>query len=92
MRKLVILTSLAAIVGATGYAHAESVGRPCMAKSGNEFLTVRAFLTSIIDHRYKIRSLEAKAGCGTVHAVDRNGAEAELFVDLTSGGPATQAD
>jgi hypothetical protein len=96
MRKLAVLASLAAFVGAAGFAHAESVGRPCMTKAGNGYLTVEAFLTKIIDHNYKIRSLETKDGCGKVHAVDRNGGEAELFVDLTSGSaggePAREAN
>ncbi len=92
MRKLAVLAGLAALIGFSGFAHAESVGRPCMVTAENDYSTVDAFLTKIIDHGYKIRSLETKQGCGRFHAVDRNGQEAELFVDLTSSGAAQRND
>ena len=92
MRKLAILASLAALIGLSGFAHAEIVGRPCLTTAESDYSTVDAFLTKMIDHGYKIRSFETKGGCGKIHAVDGNGGEAELFVDLTSGGAAPRND
>ncbi|MCI4677242.1 PepSY domain-containing protein [Rhodoblastus acidophilus] len=88
---MAILAILVTLVGAASFAHAESVDRPCMTKAGNNYLTVDAFLTKIIDRGYKIRSLEAKDGCAKLHAVDKNGGEDELFVDLTSGAAAGES-
>lgn len=39
-----------------------------------------------------VGSLDTKEGCGKIHAIDRNGGEAELFVDLTSDGSARKDD
>lgn len=85
MRKLAVLAGIAALVGAAGFAHAESDGRPSMIAPEGDYLTVDAFLAKAIDRAYKVRSLETKAGCGKIRAVNRNGEEAELFVDLASG-------
>lgn len=92
MRKLAVFASLAALISFAGFAHAEGFGRRCMIKAESDFLTVDAFLAKIIDHGYKIRILETKGGCAKIHAVDRNGGEAELFVDLTSGAAAERND
>jgi hypothetical protein len=92
MRKLALVASLAALVGTVGFANAESVGRPCMAAAESDYLTVDALLTKMIDHGYKVRSLKTEQGCGRIHAVDRNGGEAELLVDLTSGDASKRAD
>jgi hypothetical protein len=88
MRKMTILTSLAALAFATGVARAESAGRSCMANAGGEYLTVQGLLATMIEHGYRIRGHEIKDGCGKFRAFDRNGAEAVLLVDLSSGAKA----
>ncbi|WP_374545436.1 PepSY domain-containing protein [Rhodoblastus sp.] len=85
MRTITIFASLAVLVATAGVAEAEGTGRFCMAKAGNDYRTVDALLTTMIDHGYRIRGLETKEGWGKLHAIDRNGAEAVLFVDLASG-------
>lgn len=93
MRKLAILASLAALVGASGFANAESAGRRCAISGDSGYLTVDAFLAKMIDQGYKVRHLETKGGgCGKINTVDRGGQEAELFVDLTSGDAAKRND
>ncbi len=91
MRKLAILSGLAAVIGAAGFAQAD-VRRPCLTNGASSYLTVDAFLAKMIDQGYKIRSLETKNGCGKVHAINKSGVEAELLVDLTAGAPATGND
>lgn len=88
MRKMAVLASLAALIATAGFAQAESVGSSWMGKAGSDSLTVDALLTTMIEHGYRIRGLETKEGCGKFHAVDRNGSEAVLFVDLSSGAKA----
>lgn len=92
MRKLAVLAGIAALVGAAGFAHAESVARRCTIAPEGAYLTVDAFLAKAIDEGYQVRSLETKAGCGKIRAVDRNGGEAELFVDLASGDAVKRND
>jgi hypothetical protein len=92
MRKLAILASLGAVIGFAGLAQAEGFGGRCMVKTESDYLTVDAFLAKMIDQGYKVRTLETKGGCAKIHAVDRNGREAELLVDLTSGDAARRND
>lgn len=92
MRKLAVLASLAAVISFAGFAHAEGFGRRCTIKADSDLLTVEALLAKMIDHGYKIRIVETKGGCGKIHATDRTGGEAELFVDLTSGDAARPDD
>lgn len=85
MRKLAVLAGLATLIGFAGYAHAEGSGRRCMIKQEADFLTINAFMTKAIEHNYRVRSVESKAGCAKIRVREKNGSEAELFVDLTSG-------
>jgi hypothetical protein len=42
MRKIVLLASLAALVGGAGLSHAESLGRPCTDKPATSYLSLDA--------------------------------------------------
>jgi hypothetical protein len=88
MRKRTILTILAALAFAAGGARAEGLGRACAANAGSDYLTVEGLLASMIQHGYRIRGLDIKDGCGKFRALDRNGAEAALFVDMSSAAKA----
>jgi hypothetical protein len=85
MRKSGVLVSFAALVGFTGIVHADGFGRRCMIEQHADFLTINAFMANAIEHNYRVRSVEAKAGCAKIRASEKNGGEAELFVDLSSG-------
>ena len=85
MRKLVILASVAALVGATGLARAESLGRPCTTKPEADYLSLDALKTKVVEQGYEIRSGEIKKACGEFYVIDKAGKKAELFVDPTSG-------
>jgi hypothetical protein len=85
MRKTIILASLAAFIGATGLARAESLGRPCTAKPVKEYLTLDALKAKVADKGYQIRSGGIKKACGEFYVIDEAGKKAELFVDPTSG-------
>ena len=85
MRKLLILASVAAVIGATGFARAESLGRPCTAKPEADYLSLDALKTKVVEQGYEIRSGEIKKACGEFYVTDKAGKKAELFVDPTSG-------
>jgi hypothetical protein len=85
MRKLVILASLAALVGAAGFAHADSLGRPCTTKPEKDYLTLDALKAKVAEQGYQIRGGEIKKACGEFYVLDKSGKKAELFVDPTSG-------
>jgi hypothetical protein len=85
MRKLVILAGLAALAGAPGFAHADSLGRPCTTNPEKDYLTLDALKAKVTGQGYQIRSGEIKKACGEFYVIDKNGKKAELFVDPTSG-------
>jgi hypothetical protein len=85
MRKMVILASLAALAGAAGLAHAESLGRPCTIKPEADYLSLDALKAKVVEQGYEIRSGEIKKACGEFYVTDKAGKKAELFVDPTSG-------
>lgn len=82
--RMTILAGFVVLAAATGFAQAESAGRSCISKAGGNVLTVEALLTTMIEHGYRMRGFDTSEGCGKFRAVDKNGAEAVLFVDLSS--------
>lgn len=88
MRKLTVLAGLTAIVVSAAFARAESASQSCISKAGSDVLTVEALLTTMVQQGYKIRGLDTSQACAKLHAVDRNGSEAVLLVDLSSGARA----
>jgi hypothetical protein len=88
MRKVTILAGFVALFAAAGVAQGAGAGRSCIGRAEGDVLTVDALLTSMIKHGYRIRGLDTSGGCAKFRAVDRNGAEELLYVDLSSGSKA----
>lgn len=85
MRKLIVLASLATLVGAAGAAQAESLGRPCTDKPASAYLSLDALKAKVTEQGYQIRDAEIKKACGEFYVIDKTGKKGELFVDPTSG-------
>lgn len=86
MRKLVILSSAAAILvtGAIA-AQAGSLGRPCTSAAQSQWLTIDALQAKVEAQGYKVQKAKLKNACGELYALDKNGGRVELFVDPTNG-------
>lgn len=85
MRKLVLLTTAAALlIGATA-AKADSWGKPCTAAPESQWLTVKALQAKLEEQGYTIRKGKLKKACGEFYATDKAGTEVEVFVDPTNG-------
>ena len=85
MRKIVLLTTAAAVLMAATAAKAESWGKPCTAAPESQWLTVKALQAKLEEQGYKIRKGKLKKACGEFYATDKAGTEVEVFVDPTNG-------
>lgn len=85
MRKLIILASLAGCFGASGLAHADSLGRPCTDKPAESWLSLDALSAKLKAQGYQVRDGEIKKACGEFYVIDKTGKKGELFVDPSSG-------
>lgn len=84
MRKIVILTALAAVLGAAT-AQAGSLGRPCTAAPESQWLPLQELQTKVEAQGYKVQKAKLKKACGELYTIDKTGNRVELFVDPTSG-------
>jgi hypothetical protein len=85
MRKLVLFTLAAALVGGAATAHAGSLGRPCTAAPQNQWLPIQELQAKVEAQGYKVQKAKLKNACGELYTLDKDGKRVELFVDPTSG-------
>lgn len=86
MRKLVVLSSAAAILVAGAVAaQAGSLGRPCTSAAQDQWLSIEALQSKVEAKGYKVQKAKIKNACGELYVLDKNGGRVELFVDPTSG-------
>ncbi|WP_296712262.1 PepSY domain-containing protein [Rhodoblastus sp.] len=85
MRKLIVLASLATLLGAAGAAQAGSLGRPCTDKPASAFLSLDVLKSKVAAMGYQVRDVAIKKACGEFYVIDKTGKKGELFVDPTSG-------
>lgn len=90
MRKLILFSLAAAILGATTTVEAGSLGRPCTTAPQTQWLSLEALQTKVEALGYKVQKVKLKNACGEIYALDKNGARIELFVDPTTGEIAGQ--
>jgi hypothetical protein len=85
MRRIAIVTVIAAILGTAVTAHAGSLGRPCTTAPESQWLPVSELRAKIEAQGYQVRKAKLKKACGELYTLDKNGNQVELFVDPTSG-------
>lgn len=85
MRKIVVLSVAAAILGTAATAQAGSLGRPCTAAPANEWLPIEALQAKVEALGYTVRKASLKKACGELYTIDKSGAQVELFVDPANG-------
>ena len=85
MRKIVILTALAAVLGAATAAQAGSLGRPCTAAPESQWLPLQQLQAKVEAQGYMVQKAKLKKACGELYTIDKAGNRVELFVDPTSG-------
>jgi hypothetical protein len=85
MRKIIILTVAAAMVGTATLARAGSLGRPCTAAPQDQWLSIDALRSKVEALGYKVQKAKLKNACGELYTIDKNGIRVELFVDPTDG-------
>ena len=85
MRKLVLLTAAAAILGASGAAYAGSLGRPCTNAPESQWLSMQQLQSKIEGQGYKVRKAKLAEACGEFYTIDKSGNRVELFLDPTNG-------
>lgn len=85
MRKIIVLTAAAAILGTTSLAQAGSLDRPCTNAGQDKWLSLEALQTKVEALGYTVRKAKLKNACGEFYAIDKAGTRIELFVDPTNG-------
>jgi hypothetical protein len=87
MRKITVLTLVAALAGAgiATQADAGSLGRPCTAAPQSEWLPMATLQSKVEALGYKVQKTKLSKGCGELYTIDKNGNRVELFVDPTNG-------
>lgn len=85
MRKLTILATTAAILGAATLAQASGINRPCTTAAQDKWLTIEALQAKVETLGFKVRKAKLKNACAEVYATDKEGTRVELFLDPTNG-------
>ena len=85
MRKIIVLTAAAAILGTTSLAQAGGLDRPCTNAGQDKWLSLEALQTKVEALGYTVRKAKLKNACGEFYAIDKAGTRIELFVDPTNG-------
>lgn len=85
MRKIVILSAIAALLASAAAAQAGSLGRPCTAAPENQWLPLQTLQSKVEALGYKVQKAKLKSACGELYTIDKNGNRVELFVDPTNG-------
>jgi hypothetical protein len=85
MRKIALFITIAGTLGASGAAHAGSLGRPCTSAPQSQWLPMQTLEAKVEALGYKVQKSKLKAACGEIYTIDKNGARVELFVDPTNG-------
>jgi hypothetical protein len=85
MRKIIVLTAAAAILGTTSLSQAGSLDRPCTDAGQDKWLSLEALQTKVEALGYTVRKAKLKNACGEFYATDKAGTRIELFVDPTNG-------
>jgi hypothetical protein len=85
MRKIALLATIVAMLGAATVAEAGGLGRPCTSAPQNQWLSIDALQAKVEALGYKVQKAKLKSACGELYTIDKNGARVELFVDPTDG-------
>jgi hypothetical protein len=85
MRKIILLTTAAAILAGITAAKADSWGKPCTAAPESQWLSVQALQAKLEEQGYKVQKGKVKKACGEFYTIDKTGANVEVFVDPTNG-------
>jgi hypothetical protein len=85
MRKIAIVTVVAALLGANTAAQAGSLGRPCTSAPQSQWLPIEALQAKVEALGYKVQKAKLKNACGELYTIDKTGGRVELFVDPTNG-------
>jgi hypothetical protein len=87
MRKITVLTLVAALAGASiaTVADAGSLGRPCTVAPQSEWLPTPTRQGKVEALGYKVQKAKLSKGCGELYTIDKSGNRVELFVDPTNG-------
>ena len=85
MRKILILTASAAVLGSAATAHACSLGKACTTAPENQWLPLQQLQAKVEAMGYKVQKGKLKNACGELYTLDKDGNRVELFVDPTNG-------
>jgi hypothetical protein len=85
MRKIALFIAIAGMLGATTFAEAGSLGRPCTAAPQSQWLSMLALQSKVEALGYRVQKTKLKAACGEIYTIDKSGNRVELFVDPTNG-------
>jgi hypothetical protein len=85
MRKLVVLTASAAILGSVSLAYAGSLGRPCTSAPEANWLSIDALQRKVEEAGFNVKKAKLKNACAEFYVTGKAGDRAELFVDPATG-------
>ena len=85
MKKIILATAIAGLLGLATAAQAGSLGRPCTSAPQSQWLSMQALQAKVEALGYKVQKAKLKAACGELYTIDKTGSQVELFVDPTNG-------
>ena len=85
MKKIILATAIAGLLGLATAAQAGSLGRPCTSATQSQWLSMQALQAKVEALGYKVQKAKLKAACGELYTIDKTGSQVELFVDPTNG-------
>ena len=85
MRKIVALTTAAAILGTASFAYAGSLGRPCTSAPEAQWLSMDALQQKVEEAGFNVQKAKLKNACAEFYVTAKPGNRLELFVDPATG-------
>ena len=90
MRKIVILSAIAAVLGGATLAEARDSRVSCTSTPASQWLSTSELSAKFAAQGYTVQKIELKRGCGEADLIDRNGVRTEVRFDPTNGAITTR--
>jgi hypothetical protein len=85
MRKIIILSAIAAVLGGATLAEARDDHASCTSAPAGQWLSTQELAAKFEAQGYTVREIELKSNCGEAKLLDKNGVRAEVRFDPTNG-------
>jgi hypothetical protein len=89
MRKIILLSAIAAVLGSATLAEARDNHASCTSTPASQWLSTPELAAKLEGQGYKVQKIELKRNCGEAKLLDKNGVRTEVRFDPTNGAIVT---